>query len=122
MPAATASPLEIVIGIVLFWLAIGVLGILRPNQPDTITRFLYPLGAIAGVVLAVVGLIAIGLPWKGMVLPLGLPDLPFHVRLDALSAFFLLLLGATSAGISCYAAGYFADTADTICKGVISEW
>jgi hypothetical protein len=28
------------------------------------------------------------------VLPLGLPDLPFHLRLDALSAFFLLLLGS----------------------------
>ena len=30
-------------------------------------------------------------------LPLGLPDLPFHLRLDALSAFFLLLLGAAGA-------------------------
>ena len=29
---------------------------------------------------------------EGRVLPLGLPDLPFHLRLDALSAFFLLLL------------------------------
>ncbi len=108
MPAATVSPLEVTIGIVLFWLAIGLLGILRPKRPDAITRFIYPLGAIAGVALAVVGLVAIGLPWKGMVLPLGLPDLPFHLRLDALSAFFLLLLGATSAGISCYATGYFS--------------
>ena len=41
------------------------------------------------------------------VLPLGLPDLPFHLRLDALSAFFLLLLGAASAGVSVFAAGYF---------------
>ena len=32
------------------------------------------------------------------VLPLGLPDLPFHVRLDALSAFFLLILGAAGLG------------------------
>jgi hypothetical protein len=30
------------------------------------------------------------------VLPLGLPDLPFHLRLDSLSAFFLLLLGAAA--------------------------
>ena len=108
MPAATVSPLEVTIGIVLFWLAIGLLGLLRPSRPDAITRFLYPLGAIASVALAVVGLVAIALPWKGMVLPLGLPDLPFHVRLDALSAFFLLLLGGTSAGISCYATGYFS--------------
>ncbi|HZX40348.1 MAG TPA: proton-conducting transporter membrane subunit, partial [Myxococcaceae bacterium] len=40
-------------------------------------------------------------------LPLGLPDLPFHLRLDALSGFFLLLLGAAGAGISIFAAGYF---------------
>ena len=42
-----------------------------------------------------------------MVLPLGLPELPFHLRLDALSSFFLLLLGLSGAGISTFAAGYF---------------
>jgi hydrogenase-4 component B len=40
------------------------------------------------------------------VLPLGLPQLPFHARLDALSAFFMLLLGGVAAGISVFAAGY----------------
>jgi formate hydrogenlyase subunit 3/multisubunit Na+/H+ antiporter MnhD subunit len=42
-----------------------------------------------------------------LVLPLGLPDLPFHIRLDALSSFFLLLLGLAGTGISTFAAGYF---------------
>jgi formate hydrogenlyase subunit 3/multisubunit Na+/H+ antiporter MnhD subunit len=42
-----------------------------------------------------------------IVLPLGLPDLPFHLRLDALSAFFLFVLGAAAAGISVFSAGYF---------------
>ena len=37
-------------------------------------------------------------PPQSTVLPLGLPDLPFHLRLDSLSAFFLLLLGAAGAG------------------------
>jgi hydrogenase-4 component B len=40
------------------------------------------------------------------VLVIGLPDLPFHLRLDNLSAIFALLLGFTSVGISIYAAGY----------------
>ncbi len=44
---------------------------------------------------------------QSLVLPLGLPDLPFHLRLDPLSAFFLLLLGAASTGVSLYSAGYF---------------
>jgi hydrogenase-4 component B len=34
------------------------------------------------------------------VLVIGLPDLPFHLRLDNLSAVFALLLGFVSAGIS----------------------
>ncbi len=40
-------------------------------------------------------------------LPIGLPDLPFHLRRDALSGVFLILLGAASAGISLFAGGYF---------------
>ena len=44
---------------------------------------------------------------------MGLPDLPFHARLDALSAFFLLLLGAVSAGVSVYAGGYFRQAQGT---------
>src|SRR5687767_37456 len=108
MPAGTASPLEVVLGIALFWMAIGVFAVFRPQPSPGLTRFLYALGAGVGVILAGVGLFAIGLPWKTIVLPLGLPDLPFHARLDALSSFFLFLLGATAAGISCYAAGYFS--------------
>jgi formate hydrogenlyase subunit 3/multisubunit Na+/H+ antiporter MnhD subunit len=42
-----------------------------------------------------------------MVLPIGLPDLPVHLRLDELSSAFLVLLGAAAAGISIFAAGYF---------------
>ena len=46
-----------------------------------------------------------------MTLPLGLPDLPFHLRIDPLAGFFLVLLGSVSAGISVYAAGYFREEA-----------
>jgi len=42
-----------------------------------------------------------------MVLRVGLPDLPMHLRRDALTSLFLFLLGAASAGISVFAAGYF---------------
>jgi formate hydrogenlyase subunit 3/multisubunit Na+/H+ antiporter MnhD subunit len=50
-------------------------------------------------------------PVTAAILPAGLPDLPFHVRIDALSGFFLLLLGGVSFGISLFAAGYFRGTA-----------
>src|SRR5687768_11688841 len=47
------------------------------------------------------------MPAERLVLPLGLPDLPFHLRHDALASVFLAMLGAASVGISLFAAGYF---------------
>ena len=72
-----------------------------------VSHVLFPLGAAVGLALAVVAFFAIGPLPQSTVLPLGLPDLPFHLRLDSLSAFFLLLLGAAGAAISMFAAGYF---------------
>ncbi|MFY9314949.1 MAG: hydrogenase 4 subunit B [Burkholderiales bacterium] len=89
------------------WLAIGALGLVRAGSTAWTTRVLYPAGALVGLALAAAGLAAIFQPAAEAVLPLGLPDLPFHARLDALSAFFLLLLGAVAAGVSVYAGGYF---------------
>jgi formate hydrogenlyase subunit 3/multisubunit Na+/H+ antiporter MnhD subunit len=71
---------------------------------------LFIVGTGVGLLLAVVAFMAMGQIAQSIVLPLGLPDLPFHLRLDSLSAFFLLLLGVTAAGISLFSAGYFRDS------------
>jgi hydrogenase-4 component B len=102
-----AEPLQDVLAIACAWLALGVLGVARPASAAWSTRVLYPAGAIMGLLLAATALAAIFGSAQSMVLPLGLPDLPFHLRLDALSAFFLLLLGATAAGVSLFGCGYF---------------
>jgi formate hydrogenlyase subunit 3/multisubunit Na+/H+ antiporter MnhD subunit len=57
--------------------------------------------------VALVAVASLGMPAEQAVLPIGLPDLPFHVRLDALSSVFLVLLGITATGISLFSAGYF---------------
>ncbi|MEI7430417.1 MAG: hydrogenase 4 subunit B [Betaproteobacteria bacterium] len=88
------------------WLVIGLTGAAFPHRFRLISRVLFPLGAVFGILLAVLALSGIVSGTQVRTLPLGLPDLPFHLRLDSLSAFFLFLLGATSAGISIYAAGY----------------
>ena len=98
--------LDLVLAIVAAWLAIGALGLARPRNL-ALTRLLFPAGAAVGVGLAVTAFFAIGAVPQSNVLPGGLPDLPFHVRVDSLSAFFLLLLGATAAAISLFSAGYF---------------
>src|SRR5687767_1540568 len=91
----------------LAWLAIGLAGLIPAGNAALARRVLFPSGALVGLVLAALGARAVWLPPASMVLPLGLPDLPFHLRLDALAGFFLLLLGAVGAGISIYAGGYF---------------
>ena len=101
------SSLDVVLAIPLYWIAVGCTGLSSSATRVRHVRIFFPLGALGGVVLAVAGYAAIGGAPQSLVLPLGLPDLPFHVRLDALSAFFLLLLGLVSAGISVYCVGYF---------------
>jgi formate hydrogenlyase subunit 3/multisubunit Na+/H+ antiporter MnhD subunit len=91
------------------WLAIGLAGLIPAGNAALARRWLFPLGAAVGLALAAFGARAAWLPPATLVLPLGLPDLPFHLRLDPLAAFFLLLLGGVGAGISIYASGYFRD-------------
>lgn len=106
MPAS-GSAMHLILGVVLLWLALGLAGVFFPRNLRLVSRALFPAGALAALALAAAALAALGGATQSLVLPLGLPDLPFHLRLDALSAFFLLLLGAVTAGISVFAAGYF---------------
>lgn len=100
-------PLDVALGVIVFWMVTGFLGLAAPHNLRFIARMLFPASAVVSLVLAGAGLAALGDVPQTAVLALGLPDLPFHMRLDALSAFFLVLLGGASAGISIYSAGYF---------------
>ncbi len=105
--------LPLIVAAIIAWLAIAALGIARPRNLVYVGRVLFSAGAAVGGALAVVAFVAIGDLPQSTVLPLGLPDLPFHLRLDSLSAFFLVLLGAVGAGISIYSVGYFRSSEGT---------
>jgi hydrogenase-4 component B len=107
------TPLILVLGVVALWLAIGVAGLVFQRRLVVVSKVLFPLGALGALTLAAAGLAALASPEQTLLLPLGLPQLPFHVRLDALSAFFLLLLGSASVGISLFSAGYFRPSEGT---------
>jgi formate hydrogenlyase subunit 3/multisubunit Na+/H+ antiporter MnhD subunit len=105
MPSLPAIDLLLIVACT--WGLLGLAGLAAPRNTRFIARILFPLGALAGLLAGGVALAALGAPAETAVLPIGLPDLPFHLRLDNLAAVFVLLLGFVSAGISVYAAGYF---------------
>ena len=96
---------------VLYWIALGFAALLFQRRQDLLIRLVFPLGAAGALFVAVVGAAGLLLPPSSMVLPIGMPDLPFHLRLDALSAFFMLLLGGAAFGITVYATGYLRSMA-----------
>lgn len=100
-------PLDVAGLVILYWLAIGAAGLIAPRNIGFVGRTLFPLSTLGSLALAGTGLAGMFDAPQAMVLTIGLPQLPFHLRLDALSSLFLLLLGAASAGISIYTAGYF---------------
>jgi formate hydrogenlyase subunit 3/multisubunit Na+/H+ antiporter MnhD subunit len=105
-------PVELTLFTVGAWLFLGLLAIAFQQRQLLLLRLIFPLTALGGLGLMVAG-------WWGMhgdpsslVLPLGLPDLPFHLREDALSGFFLLLLGGVAFATSIYSGGYFRNGLD----------
>lgn len=99
--------LDWVLVVVVAWLLIGLLGVVALRRFRFVAIVLFPAGAICSLLLMAVALSAVFSGPETAVLPLGLPQLPFHLRLDSLSAYFLLLIGGVAAGVSTFAAGYF---------------
>ncbi|HEY0336010.1 MAG TPA: proton-conducting transporter membrane subunit, partial [Burkholderiales bacterium] len=107
MTPPAVLPLDIIVGVVLYWFALGLAALVRPQNLRFVSRILFPLSVAGALVLTVAAAVAMTRDAAVAVLPLGLPDLPFHLRLDALSAFFIALLGFAVTGISLFSAGYF---------------
>ena len=99
--------LQLILAIVAGWLVLGAAGLFVLRRLRFVARVLFPAGGLLGIALLVAALVAIPAAPQSAVLPLGLPGLPFHFRLDALSAFFLAVIGGAAAGVSAFAAGYF---------------
>jgi len=102
------DPVQWAWGVVLFWLALGFASLLLQGAQRLLTGLVFPLGALGALAIAGVGIAGLIGPATSIVLPIGLPDLPFHLRLDALSAFFMVLLGGAAFGVTVYASGISA--------------
>ncbi len=85
----------------------SVISVVFINRQQLAISFCFPLTAIASAAAVIAGVWTVS---KGFVLsktiPLGLPDLPFHLRLDPLSGFFLVVIGLSGLFVSIYSIGY----------------
>jgi len=85
----------------------AVVSLFSARMPRLLRVLATPLFSLAGLAALTAGLIALV---NGDVataeLPLGLPWLPWQVRLDALSGFFLSVIGVVSFAVGIYALGY----------------
>jgi hydrogenase-4 component B len=107
MDFSSLQPIEVAVTLSVIWIGLGGIALAFASTPRVVTDAVFPAGAVVALALALTGLWAMNAPASAAILPAGLPDLPFHVRLDALSGFFLLLLGGVSFGISLFSSGYF---------------
>lgn len=107
------SPIALLLTAACTWLLIGAASLATPRRWLFLTRILFWLGASVGVFAGWTALDFLGGTPETVILPIGLPDLPFHLRLDSLSAIFVLLLGFAGAGVSVFAGGYFHQNHNT---------
>ncbi len=101
------SPLHLIFFsfLILFFLLL-VTPLLRLDQKLLIkTGFSLLSVASLGAVIAGIWTVATG-NVETFVLPAGLPDLPFHLRLDLLSGYFLVVVGLLAFFVSIYSIGY----------------
>ncbi len=101
------SPISIISSsFVVIFLVLALTPFLRFNQRLLINVCFF-LAAIASFSVAVAGFwsLAGGITTQ-VVLPLGLPDLPFHLRIDLLSGYFLVVVGLLAFFVSIYSIGY----------------
>ncbi len=91
----------------LLLLGLGV-GALASRPAPLWPRLVYGGSLLLALAIATTALVALTVPAEPLrlVLPIGLPWLGLHLRLDTLAAFFLLLLGLGGAVASLFALGY----------------
>lgn len=103
----TVEPLNLACGSIVALLALSCLAMLLHRSQQLLVAFGFLVSAAASLVAAAAGAwtVSTGITERAVLL-IGLPDLPFHLRLDPLSGFFLAVVGLLCFMVSVYSVGY----------------
>ncbi|MEK6815956.1 MAG: hydrogenase 4 subunit B [Nitrospirota bacterium] len=114
-PELLASPTPIFLATlaVSLWLAGTLLVPVLARRPVWLIRSAFSLATLGSALAAVGGAWAVAAAGnEAIVLPIGIPELPFHLRLDPLAGFFLVVIGAMGFFTSIYSLGYVRGIAE----------
>jgi formate hydrogenlyase subunit 3/multisubunit Na+/H+ antiporter MnhD subunit len=102
--------LDLALAAVLAALLSSVVSIAAFSIPSVLRFLAFPLLGISGAIAAVAGVVALvdAVPLFGS-LPFGLPWLEWQLRLDVLSALFLLIIGIVTFAVAIFGPGYVRE-------------
>lgn len=101
------TPIEIISSsVLLLFLSVLLVPLLKGNQ-RLLINVSFMLTSLASLLGLAGGVWAVGAGITNkLILPLGLPDLPFHLRVDPLAGFFITVICLLSFFVSLYSIGY----------------
>lgn len=94
------------LSIFLFLFTAAITPLLK-GRPHALVKVSFSLAALSSFIALLGGFLAVNNGASdAMVLPIGLPDLPFYLRLDPLSGFFVTVIALLGLFVSVYSIGY----------------
>jgi hydrogenase-4 component B len=101
------DPITIALLSILIFLGAALIAPLLRRSQTSLINISFILASIASFMAVAAGYFTVeNAVVNTMILPIGLPDLPFHFRLDPLAGFFLVVVGLLSFFVSIYSIGY----------------
>jgi hydrogenase-4 component B len=101
------GPIDLASSSIIILLCVSLLVPLLSRSQRHLISSVFTLTAAASLLAVIAGAWTV---WSGdtqkLIMLIGLPDLPFHLRLDPLAGFFLVVIGLLSFMVSVYSIGY----------------
>jgi len=104
------TPLDLAGSAIFLLLGMAVLALFLSRWQRLLVVTGFVVSAVASLSATVAGIWVVGSSTTSQaVMSIGLPDLPFHLRLDPLAGFFLTVVGILSFVVSIYSIGYVRE-------------